>query len=155
MSTYELVALIRPDLDEEGLGAAIERIQARITENGGAVKTTDRWGKRKTAFPIQKYRDGYYVLTVFDLDAGHIARLRQTLGLNEDLLRFTVATHHPAPPPAARPAAAAAAAPTAAPAPTGASAQPAPAAAPASTTPPAATPSAPTPPAGPQDSSHV
>lgn len=140
MSTYELVALIRPDLDEEGLGAAIERIRQRITEHGGTVKTTDRWGKRKTAFPIQKYRDGYYVLIVFDLDAGQIARLRQTLGLQEDLLRFTVATHHPSPiPAAARPAAA----PVSGSAPAGSSAsQPAPAAPPASTPPASPSPAA-------------
>ncbi len=105
MSTYEIVALIRPDLDEEGLGTAIERIHQRIGEHGGAVQSTDRWGKRKTAYPIKKYRDGYYVLTVFTLDSGQVARLRQTLGLHEDLLRFTVAAHHPSPVPAGRPAA--------------------------------------------------
>ncbi len=101
MSTYEIVAVIRPDLDEEGLGAAIERIHQRIVEHGGAVTSTDRWGKRKIAYPIKKYRDGYYVLIVFTLEAGQVARLRQTLALHEDLLRFSLATHRPAPIPAA------------------------------------------------------
>ncbi len=105
MGTYEIVAVIRPDLDDEGLGAAIERIHQRIGEHGGAVQRTDRWGKRKTAYPIKKYRDGYYVLTVCTIDSGQVARLRQTLGLNEDLLRFTVAVHHPSPVPAGAPAA--------------------------------------------------
>ena len=100
MSTYEIVAVIRPDLDEEGLGAAIERIRQRIVEHGGAVTSTDRWGKRKIAYPIKKYRDGYYVLIVFTLDAGQVARLRQTLGLHEDLLRFSLASHRAAPIPA-------------------------------------------------------
>jgi small subunit ribosomal protein S6 len=98
--TYELVSLFRPDLDEEALGAAIERIHQRITEHGGSVKSTDRWGKRRTAFSIQKYRDGYYVLTIFTLDQGRVAPLRQTLGLHEDLLRFTVAAHRTPPAPA-------------------------------------------------------
>ncbi len=134
MSTYEIVAVIRPDLDEEGLGAAIERIHQRISEYGGAVKTSDRWGKRKIAYPIKKYRDGFYVLTVFTLEAGQVARLRQTLGLHEDLLRFTVAAHRAVPVPAG---AQAATAPTAAPA--------------APTSPPAAptTPAVPTTPAAP------
>ena len=103
MSTYEIVAVIRPDLDEEGLGAAIERVHQRIVEHGGAVTSTDRWGKRKIAYPIKKYRDGYYVLIVFTLDAGQVARLRQILGLHEDLLRFSLASHRAAPiPPAPR-----------------------------------------------------
>lgn len=100
MGTYEIVAVIRPDLDEDALGGAIERIHQRITEHGGAVTTTERWGKRRLAYSMQKYRDGFYVLVVFTLEAGQVARLRQTMGLHEDLLRFAVAIHHPSPVPA-------------------------------------------------------
>lgn len=131
MADYEIVAVLRPDLEEDAIEAAVTRVHQRVTENGGAVKSTDRWGKRRLAYAIQKYRDGYYVMSVFSLDTGHVARLRQTLGLHEDLLRFVVAEHHPAP---ARPAPAAPAAPAQAPAaappaaPAGASATPAPAA---------------------------
>lgn len=111
MATYEIVAVIRPDLDEDALGGAIGRIHQRITEHGGTVTTTERWGKRRLAYSIQKYRDGFYVLTIFTLEPGRVAPLRQTMGLHEDLLRFAVAVHHPAPvPAAAQPAAGAAAA---------------------------------------------
>lgn len=101
MSTYEIVSIVRPDFDEDALNAAIERIHQRITENGGTVKSTDRWGKRRIAYPIQNYRDGFYVLTVFELDSGRVGPLRQTLGLHEGLLRFTVATHRVSQAPAA------------------------------------------------------
>ena len=118
MSTYEVITVVRPDLDEEALNAVIERVQQRIVEVGGDVTSTDRWGKRRIAYPIRKYRDGYYIMTVFSLASGQVARLRQTLGLNEDLLRFVVATHRVAPKPAATPPAAAA--PSAAPPPSAA-----------------------------------
>lgn len=101
MGTYEIVAVLRPDLDEEGLGAALARISQRITENGGSATSLERWGKRKLAYPVKKHRDGYYALLVFTLDATRIASLRQVLGLNEDLLRFTLATHRVKPVPAA------------------------------------------------------
>ena len=101
MGTYEIVAVLRPDLDDEALGSAIGRIHQRITEHGGIVTTTDRWGKRRLAYSIQKYRDGFYALIVFTLEPGRVAPLRQTLGLHEDLLRFAVAVHHPSPVPAA------------------------------------------------------
>ena len=110
MGTYEIVAVLRPDLDEAGLGAALERITQRITEHGGVLKSQERWGKRKLAFPIKKSRDGYYVLLVFTLDPGRSAALRQLLGLNEDLLRFAFGTHHAKPVAAAAPAPAAPAA---------------------------------------------
>lgn len=138
MGTYEIVAVLRPDLDEAGLGAALERITQRITEHGGALKSQERWGKRKLAFPIKKSRDGYYVLLVFTLDPGRSAALRALLGLNEDLLRFAFSTHHPKPVPAA-------AAPAATPASSSTSGTPVTGSTPAAGQPPA-------PPAGP---SHV
>ncbi len=125
MSTYEIVAVIRPDLDEDALGGAIERIHQRIAEHGGTVKTSERWGKRRLAYQIQKYRDGFYVLTIFTLEPGQVAKFRQTIGLHEELLRFTVATHHPSPTPAARPTPAPAAS-APAPSPSAASVAPSP-----------------------------
>lgn len=123
MGAYEIVAVLRPDLDEEGLVAALDRISKRIAEHGGKVISLERWGKRKLAYPIKKHRDGYYALFVFALDSGHtnqITPLRQVLGLNEELLRFTFASHRAKPVPAAAPASAgqAPSAPAAAPTPT-------------------------------------
>ncbi len=101
MGTYEIVAVLRPDLDEEALGAALTRISQRITEHGGTATSLERWGKRKLAYPVKKHRDGYYALFVFTLQATRIAPLRQVIGLNEELLRFTLATHRAKPVPAA------------------------------------------------------
>ena len=101
MGTYEIVAVLRADLDEEALGAALDAISKRITDNGGSVTGVDRWGKRKFAYPIKKHRDGFYTLIVFGLDAARIPALRQTLGLQEDVLRLTVSKHYPKPEPAA------------------------------------------------------
>jgi len=101
LGTYEIVAVLRADLDEEALGAALDAISKRITDNGGSVTGVDRWGKRKFAYPIKKHRDGFYALIVFGLDAARIPALRQTLGLQEDVLRLTVSKHYPKPEPAA------------------------------------------------------
>jgi len=101
VGTYEIVVVLRADLDEEGLGAALDAIRQRITDHGGSVTGVDRWGKRKLAYPIKKHRDGFYALIVFGIDAARIPALRQTLGLQEDLLRLTVSKHHPKPEPAA------------------------------------------------------
>ncbi len=127
MGTYEIVAVLRPDLDEEGLVAALDRIKQRIAEHGGSVTSMDRWGKRKLAYPIQKHRDGYYALFVFTLDPAHITPLRQILGLNEELFRFAFASHHAKPVPAAHVAAPAATPAPAAPASSAPAGPPAPA----------------------------
>jgi small subunit ribosomal protein S6 len=111
VGTYEIVAVLRPDLDDEALSAALDRVGQRIADQGGRVASVERWGKRRLAYPIQKHRDGYYALLVFTLDAGRIAPLRQVLGLNEEMLRFSLAAHRAKPAPLAAGASAAAAAP--------------------------------------------
>ncbi len=95
MRTYEVTAVLRPDLDEQGLDAALERMHQRIVEHGGSIVSTERWGKRRLAYPIRRYRDGFYALTVFTLDGSQVGRLRQTLALLEDLLRFVIVSHNP------------------------------------------------------------
>jgi len=114
MGTYEIVAVLKSDLDEEGLVAALGRITQRVTEHGGSIISQERWGKRKLAYPIKKHRDGYYTLFVFTLDPSHIMPLRPVIGLIEELLRFTFASHRAKPVPAA---AAASVSPAPAPAP--------------------------------------
>ena len=144
MGTYEIVAVLRPDLDEEGLGGALDRIKQRIVEHGGSITSMDRWGKRRLAYPIQKHRDGYYTLFVFTLDPGHITPLRKIVALNEELLRFAFATHHAKPGPAPAAASAAHASPVAAPATSTSADPPPPAASPAPGPEAAAGPAAPT-----------
>lgn len=99
MKTYEAVAIVRPDLDDEATGAVVERIHQRITEHGGTIISSERWGKRRLAYPIRRYRDGLYVVSVFSIDGSQIARVRQGLALQEDLLRFAIVVHHPSAPP--------------------------------------------------------
>ena len=87
MRTYELVFIVQPDLDEEGLNAFVEQIQKVITENGGEVVKVEQMGKRRLAHPIRHLKDGYYVLIHAKLDRLAMAELERTLKLSEDVLR--------------------------------------------------------------------
>ncbi|MCX7939689.1 MAG: 30S ribosomal protein S6, partial [Thermoflexales bacterium] len=48
------------------------------------------WGLRTLAYPIRKQREGYYVFTLFSLDAAAVARFEQRLRLIEDVLRYLI-----------------------------------------------------------------
>ena len=88
MRTYELVFIVQPDLDEEGLDAFVEQSQQVITENGGEVVKVDRMGKRRLAHPIRHLKDGYYVLMHVKLDRLAMAELERMLKLSENVLRY-------------------------------------------------------------------
>lgn len=48
-------------MEEEAIKATVERFTNLITAEGGQVENVEEWGKRKLAYPIQKFREGYYV----------------------------------------------------------------------------------------------
>jgi len=84
---YELVVIISPEVAEEELAAALERIDRYITERGGAITEVNQWGRRKLAYPIKNYMEGHYVLTQFKMEPGLTAGLEASLRLSEEVLR--------------------------------------------------------------------
>jgi len=87
---YELVLIINPEILEEDLPTAIEKVSQFITGRGGEVANVNRWGRRKLAYPIQRHMEGNYVVTQFRLDPDQIAGLEASLGLAEEVIRHLV-----------------------------------------------------------------
>ena len=88
MRDYELVTILRPDIVDENLGAATDRLGQWVTAQGGEVTKVDVWGRRRMAYPIRDFRDGNYVLTLFKLEARGTNELERSLKLSEDVLRY-------------------------------------------------------------------
>ena len=62
MRDYELVLLVSPDVGDEGFPATVERVTKFITDRGGQIKNVDQWGRRRLAYTVRKFNDGFYVL---------------------------------------------------------------------------------------------
>ena len=90
MRDYELVLVIDPDIAEEDVPSAIDKVSQFITGRGGTVAGVNRWGRRKLAYPIRRHIEGNYVLTQFRLDPNQIAGLESSLGLVEEVIRHLV-----------------------------------------------------------------
>ena len=65
MRIYEELFIVKPDAPEEEVDPFIDQIKAVITNAGGTVDKAEKWGKRKLAYRVQKYREGRYVLFQF------------------------------------------------------------------------------------------
>jgi len=76
-----------PDLDEEGLNAVIAQAQQVITDNGGEVIKVEQMGRRKLAYPIQRRREGHYVLIHAGMERVAISELERSLKLSESVFR--------------------------------------------------------------------
>lgn len=87
MRDYELVMVISPEVAEDDVPGTLEKITQFVTVKGGAITEVDRWGKRKLAYPINRFQEGNYVLTRFKLEPGVTAELEASLRMWGEVLR--------------------------------------------------------------------
>ena len=95
---YELMYVVRPDLDEDGLRGAVESVQGLVESQGGEVITTTPWGKRRLAYEIAGLRDGHYVIVEFRGDGARVRDLERALRINDHVIRHMITVAVPKPP---------------------------------------------------------
>ena len=67
MRIYELVFIIKPDLPQEEVDQLVETVESSLTEAGATIDKVDKWGKKRLAYRVQKFKDGYFVLIQYSL----------------------------------------------------------------------------------------
>ncbi len=87
MKKYELMTIFKPNLDAEEVDKLIEKISSIIVEFGGSVESTDKVGRKKLAYELQNFRDGYFLTSILSLPAEKIAEFKRQLRLNDNILR--------------------------------------------------------------------
>lgn len=90
MRDYELIYIVHPEVDQEGLAAVTEDVKALIEANGGAVRQVKPWGLRRLAYPIQKVREGHYVYMEIGLEPEGVAEVERGLKLREQVIRHLI-----------------------------------------------------------------
>ncbi|MEO8510161.1 MAG: 30S ribosomal protein S6 [Chloroflexota bacterium] len=90
MRRYELMLLLRPDLEEDKLQSAVEKVTRAIVNAGGALTKVSPWGKRRLAYDIKHHRDASYFLLHFDIDPSHVRELERGMLISEEILRHLV-----------------------------------------------------------------
>lgn len=90
MRNYELVTIVNPEADDEGMHSVVDRVNRFITEKDGIVEGTEHWGKKKLAYPIKRFLEGNYSLTRFKLEPRMVKELEINLRAEEEILRHLV-----------------------------------------------------------------
>lgn len=89
MSKYETIFVINPEADEETVQSLIERMKG-VIEKDGSVENVDEWGKRKLAYEVKGYREGYYVLLNFTAEPSIPGELERVYKITEDIIRHII-----------------------------------------------------------------
>lgn len=87
MKKYEVLTILKANLDNDEVDKVIEKIDSDMTELGGKVESRDKMGRRKLAYDIKKSRDGFFVNTVISMPEEKVAEFRRVLKLNDNVLR--------------------------------------------------------------------
>ena len=84
---YEMVLIINPEVTGEQFDTIIDNISRFITGRDGIISEVEQWGKRRLAYPIERFVEGSYVLTRFKLKPALGKELEADLRISEDILR--------------------------------------------------------------------
>ncbi len=87
MQKYEMLILLRSDMEEEAREAEFKKYADIVSSMGGEVEATDKWGTKKTAYPIDYKTDAFYSLMTFRAPGNTVAELDRVAGISSNVLR--------------------------------------------------------------------
>ncbi len=88
MRTYELLSIIKPNIDSEEFEKISGKIEETIQSLEGKVLSTDKMGRKKLSYDIKDFRDGYFVVHNFEMEPAQVQKFNRQLRLNENILRI-------------------------------------------------------------------
>ncbi len=88
MRQYELMLVLKPQLDEEAIDAVLARVEEILTKQDGQVTNINKWGKRRLAYEISDLTEGFYVVVNFTSTPAAAAELERVLKIADEPLRF-------------------------------------------------------------------
>ncbi len=90
MRIYETIFIVKPDAPEEELEASIEQATSTITAGGGTINNVDKWGKRRLAYRVQRYLEGYYVFVNYSVEenAGLSKEVERRMKVADPIIKF-------------------------------------------------------------------
>jgi len=89
--SYEIMFIVRPDVEEAELDTLIDTFSGYVTDGGGTVKNSrvdQKMGRRRLAYTVGKFNDGFYILLVVDAPASLIAEIERRLRVSENVIKF-------------------------------------------------------------------
>ncbi len=85
---YETMYILRPDIGDEAVDAAIQKYQSILTENGAEIVETQHRGKRRLAYEIDRQREGVYVQMNYKANGNEIAPMERAMRLSTEVIRY-------------------------------------------------------------------
>ncbi len=90
MPQYDLKVMLSPNLDPAQVALEKDQIQAALERHKATVKNLDEWGSRRLAYPIEKDREGYFLMYTVELDKEAVNPLEKELLIRDNVRRVMI-----------------------------------------------------------------
>ncbi|WP_347548219.1 30S ribosomal protein S6 [Pseudalkalibacillus hwajinpoensis] len=88
MRNYEIMYIIRPNIEEDAQKALVERFNGILTDNGAEINEAKEMGKKRLAYEIENFNSGIYMLLNINSNTEAIEEFSRLMKINDDVLRF-------------------------------------------------------------------
>jgi small subunit ribosomal protein S6 len=91
MRKYEIMFVVKPDLEEAAMKKVVEDMKAAVEANDAKVLETKEMGQKDLAYEMNKYKTGYYFLFTIETESDQATKEFDRLSLiSEDILRHLI-----------------------------------------------------------------
>ena len=90
MRNYEIMFILSTQLTDEEKQAGVKLVEDTLAKAGAVEIKTEVWGERKLTYPIKKKENGYYVLTLFQMDGTGLTEVEAKLNITESILKYMI-----------------------------------------------------------------
>lgn len=90
MRKYEIMYIVKADLDDASRQELVDRLHAIITSDGGVVTKVDEWGIKEYAYPINDETKGYYVVIKVEAKPETLDEFNRLARIETNVVRFLV-----------------------------------------------------------------
>ena len=90
MKNYEVMFVVRPNLEDEATNAVCESMKKVLENKGAKIDEVVNMGRRELAYEINKFNNGSYFLFKVTGDKESVKEFDRVANINEDIIRHIV-----------------------------------------------------------------
>ena len=91
MNKYEIMFIVKSDLEEETRKNVVNTLEKTLTSNNATITSTKEMGQKEFAYEIKKMKSGYYYL--YNIETSTDASIKEfdrVAGIDENVVRHLI-----------------------------------------------------------------
>jgi small subunit ribosomal protein S6 len=88
MGRYEIIYILAPSTPDDTMTDLVSRFEGEITSRGGVLRRVEKWGRKKLAYEVRKFREGFFVLFLADCEGAVVAELERRFRMTDAVIKF-------------------------------------------------------------------